>query len=378
MGRAKLPMNNIMGRANPRSDTFRKRRKGLKKKASEFSILCGVDTCFICFGPNGDLETWPEDRSACMAVIKRFQSLSKDDQDKKKQNLSSFLTQRIMKVREDLLCKRKENAEILYPSWDDRLADFSSDRIEALTRHLDWKISTVRERIELEMASVSIKEGGEARAQNTVPYPMRTSDFRPLCVKKPMGLEDSYIAMDPINQMGLGLMSENYTGMGGVDMGVGDYSLGMEYIGAQPLRWMPDGGKLLGFDERVRRFSAPMDNKLGVFYDREDVKFVDFEERERGDGERSMKLPMDAPCTYEPQFAMQNPNPNYTIYQGSSSTSNYTISSSLGPFMQVPSHHPRMLPHVPMTQPFLPRQQQWVGLEEQPGMAHVCDDFYEV
>ncbi|ERN12557.1 hypothetical protein AMTR_s00025p00208390 [Amborella trichopoda] len=61
-----------MGRPNQRNDTFRKRKKGLKKKASEFSILCGVDTCLVSFSPNGDLDIWPEDKSTtCMNVVQR-------------------------------------------------------------------------------------------------------------------------------------------------------------------------------------------------------------------------------------------------------------------------------------------------------------------
>ncbi|KAL4205274.1 hypothetical protein AMTRI_Chr01g136490 [Amborella trichopoda] len=104
-----------MGRPNQRNDTFRKRKKGLKKKASEFSILCGVDTCLVSFSPNGDLDIWPEDKSTtCMNVVQRYMSLPKEHREKKTFNSTGFLKDKI-----------KKNSAILYPSWDDRLDHMS-------------------------------------------------------------------------------------------------------------------------------------------------------------------------------------------------------------------------------------------------------------
>ncbi|KAJ6711064.1 AGAMOUS-LIKE MADS-BOX PROTEIN AGL82 [Salix koriyanagi] len=60
--------------------TFRKRKAGLLKKASEFSILCGVDACVIIFGPKlkDDRqpavapETWPPNSEEVRCIINRY------------------------------------------------------------------------------------------------------------------------------------------------------------------------------------------------------------------------------------------------------------------------------------------------------------------
>ncbi|KAI0530826.1 hypothetical protein KFK09_000374 [Dendrobium nobile] len=60
MGRAKL---DIKYRENlrDRRTTYMTRLKGLKKKAMELSLLCGVDILFVSFSPDlNSLEFWPE------------------------------------------------------------------------------------------------------------------------------------------------------------------------------------------------------------------------------------------------------------------------------------------------------------------------------
>jgi len=46
MGRRKVSMGLIPNR-RVRADTFGKRKKGLKKKAEELSVLCGVDVALV-------------------------------------------------------------------------------------------------------------------------------------------------------------------------------------------------------------------------------------------------------------------------------------------------------------------------------------------
>ncbi|KAI9177945.1 hypothetical protein LWI28_020931 [Acer negundo] len=43
-----------------RKVTFNKRKKGLLKKVSELSILCGIDACAIVYSPyNNQPDVWP-------------------------------------------------------------------------------------------------------------------------------------------------------------------------------------------------------------------------------------------------------------------------------------------------------------------------------
>jgi SRF-type transcription factor (DNA-binding and dimerisation domain) len=59
MARKKVNLAWIQNDAIRRA-TFKKRKKGLIKKASELSTLCGVDTCVVIYGPQDQKpEVWP-------------------------------------------------------------------------------------------------------------------------------------------------------------------------------------------------------------------------------------------------------------------------------------------------------------------------------
>jgi len=77
--------------------TFKKRNKELEKKVKELSILCVVEACMLCFGPQMDQKTtsdhpdvWPG-KSKSLEIVERYRNLSKEDQDKKKLDNTSFL-----------------------------------------------------------------------------------------------------------------------------------------------------------------------------------------------------------------------------------------------------------------------------------------------
>eukprot|EP01018_Ginkgo_biloba_P003881 Gb_38883 [translate_table: standard] len=154
MGRAKIPIKWIP-KETSRNVTFMKRKKGLKKKVEELGILCGVEACMVCFGPQitdqpSDPDVWPGMPKA-LQVIDRYKSLSKEEQDKKKLDNSSFLEQRIKKLRVELAMKKKENRELeidtLYPSWDNRLNYFSVEKLRELLDYIDARLAAVHDRI---------------------------------------------------------------------------------------------------------------------------------------------------------------------------------------------------------------------------------------
>lgn len=93
-----------------RKITFKKRKKGLAKKVSELTTLCGIEACAIVFSPyDSQPEVWPDPKGA-RQVIARYQNSPTMDE-RKNFNLEGFMGQRITKVSGQLKNQRKENRE---------------------------------------------------------------------------------------------------------------------------------------------------------------------------------------------------------------------------------------------------------------------------
>ncbi|GLJ08230.1 hypothetical protein SUGI_0084520 [Cryptomeria japonica] len=113
----------------------------------------------ICFGPHTDQQTsqdkipdvWPN-ISKALEVIERYRRLSKEEQDKKKLDNSSFLEQRIRKLRFELNMKRKENKDlemdIICSHWDSYLNDLSVEKLRELLEYIDVKLEVIQDRID--------------------------------------------------------------------------------------------------------------------------------------------------------------------------------------------------------------------------------------
>ncbi|CAL1386687.1 unnamed protein product [Linum trigynum] len=58
-----------------RAPSLKKRRRTLKKKAEELSTLCGIDVAYVCFDPNGRVDTWPEDPNRVKDIVLRYREV---------------------------------------------------------------------------------------------------------------------------------------------------------------------------------------------------------------------------------------------------------------------------------------------------------------
>ncbi|XP_057462479.1 MADS-box transcription factor PHERES 2-like [Actinidia eriantha] len=70
-GRRNRPMK-MMENKRARMVTYTKRKDCIMKKTMELATLCGIQACAVCFGPDGAVETWPENPNNVKAVIDLF------------------------------------------------------------------------------------------------------------------------------------------------------------------------------------------------------------------------------------------------------------------------------------------------------------------
>ncbi|KAJ1389788.1 hypothetical protein SESBI_37985 [Sesbania bispinosa] len=93
-----------------RKATYRKRKKGIIKKVSELTILCGIPACAIICSPfDSQIEAWPN-REGVEHVIERYENTYVIDQSKNV-NQESFLRQKISKAKDQLKKLRRDNHE---------------------------------------------------------------------------------------------------------------------------------------------------------------------------------------------------------------------------------------------------------------------------
>ncbi|KAG9444301.1 hypothetical protein H6P81_015641 [Aristolochia fimbriata] len=108
----------------------------------------------ICFGPEGGLSpsseatTWPDDSRKVEAIIGDYRSRGPEEQKKRNSDVVGYLMEQRKKAEEELLQWRKENANLMYPSWEEELDDCSEDFLRQLGSNLSFKLEAVQNQIE--------------------------------------------------------------------------------------------------------------------------------------------------------------------------------------------------------------------------------------
>ncbi|EXC05022.1 Agamous-like MADS-box protein AGL93 [Morus notabilis] len=137
---------------------FERRRSTLKKKAGELADRCNVDVCVVCFGPDGDLQVWPENPTEAQSIIGKYIEATKEGNKCKrteKLDLSDILEAKIKKLEKQALEEEKtwDNFDIRNVGglslWDEELAALSESSLTGLSDCLEAKIQSLTERIEL-------------------------------------------------------------------------------------------------------------------------------------------------------------------------------------------------------------------------------------
>ncbi|XP_033512375.1 agamous-like MADS-box protein AGL80 [Nicotiana tomentosiformis] len=172
-----------------RKATFKKRKKGLMKKVSELSTLCGIDACAIFYSPyENQPEVWPNTMGA-QRVLAEFKRMPEMEQSKKMVNQESFIRQRIAKASEQLKKQSKENrekemTEVMYQCLAEKwLQNLNLGDLNDLGWVVDQNLKEINKRIEAFRKGTSTSSSFAAVSQAAAP---------PLVEQKPvveLGLE---------------------------------------------------------------------------------------------------------------------------------------------------------------------------------------------
>ncbi|CAB4305815.1 unnamed protein product [Prunus armeniaca] len=126
-----------------RKITFRKRKNGLFKKAFELTTLCDVKVCTIVYekkseGKLAPPQTFPAKFEEVKEIIDKYKSNS--SKIKKVQNLADFYATQTMQVKKEIVKLRTKSYEEKYPTWDNRLNEYSLEQMHELLNNLEAKI----------------------------------------------------------------------------------------------------------------------------------------------------------------------------------------------------------------------------------------------
>lgn len=138
--------------------TFKKRRKGLMKKVSELTTLCGVKACVVMYGAGEQQpDVWPSSPEA-MRLVARFKGLPEMEQCKKMMNQEGFLHHNIAKLQEQLRKHERENRELeinllMYECltgrhWGGVRSVVAIEEATNLAWALDMKLKSVQEKMD--------------------------------------------------------------------------------------------------------------------------------------------------------------------------------------------------------------------------------------
>lgn len=174
-----------------RKATFKKRKKGLMKKVSELSTLCGIDACAIIYSPyDTSPEVWPNTMGA-QRVLAEFKRMPEMEQSKKMVNQESFIRQRIAKAGEQLKKQSKENrekemTEIMYQGLTGKgLQNLNLGDLNDLGWVIDQNLKEVYKRIEAINKGASSSSAAAAASRA----------FAPLMEQKPPVVELGFDGM---------------------------------------------------------------------------------------------------------------------------------------------------------------------------------------
>ncbi|KAF9667877.1 hypothetical protein SADUNF_Sadunf15G0068900 [Salix dunnii] len=130
-----------------RAMSFSKRQPTLKKKAEELKTLCAVTVCMVCYGPDGTVETYPENVEEVKKEIRSFKGLHA--MQKREFNLLGYLESVKGKFELRRQKVRRKKLEALTESFSNQIEGLSGDDLLYFIEILEKKMVGLREKISL-------------------------------------------------------------------------------------------------------------------------------------------------------------------------------------------------------------------------------------
>jgi hypothetical protein len=133
------------GNKETQAVSFSKRKPTLKKKVEELKTLCAVTICMVCFGPDGTVETYPENPAEVKKEIGFYKGLHA--MQKREFNLLGYLEN----VKGKLGLKRqkvkRKKLEALAESFSNQIEGLSGDAFLHFIETLEKKLMGLRGKI---------------------------------------------------------------------------------------------------------------------------------------------------------------------------------------------------------------------------------------
>ncbi|KAL4280399.1 hypothetical protein GQ457_03G004980 [Hibiscus cannabinus] len=164
MARGRVKLAYITNDAT-RKATYKKRKKGLMKKASELSTLCDVEACVVIFSSTSDSqpEVWPS-TVATHRMLSNFKMMPAIEQSNRTMTQESLVKKRIAKVEEQLKKlheenRKKELTQVMFQNLGGNyLNNVKEEDLNDLSWLIDQNLNIIDNKLHMRIESFVLQE----------------------------------------------------------------------------------------------------------------------------------------------------------------------------------------------------------------------------